>query len=475
MARPALHRTIALLIGLSLVLLGGVYRSNRRFWSMASRTRDTPSAFVLPTTLDTPPPTGGDEEEVEKQKHPILFLKSSNASTILEQQQRGPHKHSIDVLIVGSKNNIDQPRAQRETWASHGAVRHFFLSTEDDDVDPMCRQPQNETERWDFVVDHVGFCKGTGKRRSYWRRNGLQSNLTNGLVRSYARTQWLQRKKNPKGWVCAQRRFLTSLTELLEMYAAASNHNAALPDYLILADDDTYVNIETIIQLLMEGPANLQAAGKDLEAMVYPPLSLPVVTAGCRVEGSYSSPFGGYGTFFSRGSLEKLIQPLLCSEEATHHSNTSHSSSSSFEEGSCQKLLHKKKHKYPMGVSLGEEAFFEVGNSLNQVFYKYTREVEHFCLHSDQMVGYMANFYNFSRHTTNASGSVYDELHGANQEYRLHQLPNSWCNRTKRFGNCLHAGPSTCGPNATVCHYMDSASFRNLSATTAINNSKHGT
>lgn len=288
-------------------------------------------AFPDPVTMSFDAPVAAivhDGNGEQEEKPQVLFLKTSNMSVISKQQQqqqsrRSQQQYTIDVLIIGSKNNIERARAQRETWASHEAVRHFFLSTEDDDVDPICHQSLNKTEAIKYVSNISNQCKD---KYAYWKKKNLVHKLTDKFRSEYARVQWLEKKANAMGWVCVQRRFITSLTELVEMYAAAAataDNTTALPDYLIFGDDDTYVNIDHIIELFLENPARQKDAGMDLEAMVYPPKDVPVVTAGCRVDKPvpFNFPFGGYGVFFSRGSLQKLIQPLQCYGDNNNNNN----------------------------------------------------------------------------------------------------------------------------------------------------------
>jgi len=373
--------------------------------------------------------------------------------------------YTIDILVIGSKNGIDQAKVQRETWASHPAVRHFFLSTEYDDVDPECTNgsPWSRKELKKAVMP----CK---LARKSWRDLGSNNKMTDKFIDRYGKVKWLEKKADPKGWLCVQRRFVTSFTNVLELYA----ETRSLPDYFILADDDTYVNIDHIVKQMITEPEKLEAKGIDQGMMMFPTSNTPVVTAGCRVrktdnEGAYTYPFGGYGSFFSRGSLEQLIQPLHCkNDDGASESGVTKTMNNQQEHRSCEKLLNKTRYSYPMSATIAEENFFNIGDSLNQVFYKYSREVQHFCIHSDWFVGYIANFHNISRHTPNVTGNVFDETKMDVEEHRLHHFKDS-----EVYGHvggfCKYGDIMPCVPGATVCHRMNITSFRNIHSALIMN------
>ena len=176
----------------------------------------------------------------------ITFMKNINGTTMAPSQER-TSPYSIDVLIIGSNSNMEHIQAQRETWASHNAVRHFFVSTEEDDVDPVCQNLEDKSftsYMMDFQLHNLK-CKSG----QFWTETlGEMDQLTTVYTESYWGMEHLKKKySNPLGWICVQRRFITALTELLEIYAAPGN-NYTIPDYLIFADDDSYVNIDHIVK-----------------------------------------------------------------------------------------------------------------------------------------------------------------------------------------------------------------------------------
>jgi len=277
---------------------------------------------------------------------------------------------------------------------------------------------------------------------------GCKSKLTQFWRTHYASINFLRKKANPLGWICAQRRFATSFTSVVQMYSETES----LPDYLIIADDDTYINMEHIFQMLVHQPKQLEEKGFNQDESAFPTSETPVVWAGCKIRSpihiiNWTIPFGGYGQFFSKGALKRLIEPMHCNE--------TQSDSGVHQNGSCQKLLHKEKNAYPMNATISEEDFFNIGDSLNQIFYKYSRGIEHFCLHSDWFFGYIVNFHNISRHTTPNTGEYWDIKKVDTEEDRLHSLPGSEFYR-KAFGQCEFGIDKECEGNSTACHYVNS-------------------
>lgn len=359
--------------------------------------------------------------------------------------------YSIDILIVGSVNKIDQAQLQRDTWASHPAVRHFILSTEYDDTNPACNN-MNWTNR--EILDYIKPCRHHSK---FWDKLGSHTTFTDYARSKFARAQWLKEKPSPAGWLCAQRRFATSFTELAERYTATQS----LPDYLIIADDDTYINIEHIVQMMIHQPKKLEEQGLSQDNSIFPTSDTPIVWAGCRIRMPVSLiqllvPFGGYGTYFSKGSLKQWTKPLHCNT----NTKSNIKKEESFEEGTCNKLLNKANNPYPLNATIAEERYFEDGDSLNRLFYKYAREMDHFCLHSDWFLGYISNFYNISRHTV--GGEYWDDRKVDTAENRLHSFMGSDVYKEEhgqcRFGNSVH-NVLPCEANSTVCHYMNASSL----------------
>lgn len=125
-----------------------------------------------------------------------------------------------------------------------------------------------------------------------------------------------------------------------------------------------------------------------------------------------------------------------------------------------------------MNQTIGEEDFFEIGDSLNKVMYKYTREVKNFCLHSDWVIGYLANFHNISRHTPSGHFYDFDDRFAGIEDNRLHAYPRwtrnfrdkiniTGCPSGFMDGSKLEKG-KYCRARDSSCHRMDTLSLQNV-------------
>lgn len=187
----------------------------------------------------------------------------------------------VDIMSIGSKTRIHYQETQRETFASHKSVRFFFNITELDDADPTCADNFGPDDS--YAVSK--FCHSRK-----WKPNQF---LMRYLKNPYARTRWLKGKPSPHGWMCAQVRPSHGLAKVVAQYRAMekTHGDKALPDYLIIADDDTYVNLELFEQYMSTFDT-----------------SIPRGVAGCMVrspirEVNFTIPFGGFGMVFSKGKF----------------------------------------------------------------------------------------------------------------------------------------------------------------------------
>ena len=210
-----------------------------------------------------------------------------NATQPQSNQSYFKREKKIDILQIGSKKQPDLMIAQQQSFGSHVAIRHIFNATEDDDADQLC----NSQVLKEDAMAISDFC-----------RRGEHFDLkTHTLMRfmrnNYARPQWLEKKENPVGWLCAQKRPLHGLYKVIQMYR---NNDMELPDHLIVADDDSYYNIEEFLKQYIDDTPEQ-----------------PSVRAGCLVRMpihmiNFTFPFGGYGLVFNRPSLKVLMEPIRC-------------------------------------------------------------------------------------------------------------------------------------------------------------------
>jgi hypothetical protein len=269
----------------------------------------------------------------------------------------------VDVLSVCSVRRLDLLDVQRRTMGSHLNVRNFFSVTELDDADPECYQKLT----WEHVRNISRFCRRRRPAESYHRVYRYMTGIL------FAREQWLEKKANPTGWMCAQKRPYYGLAKAARHYV---RHRQDLPDWLIIMDDDTYYNMELFRdQFRRRDSSELEVS---VGCLVRQPVHLVNLTF----------PYGGFGSVISRGSLAKLFRPIECPSVDN-------------DQAICDRLEEN---------IVGERRYFRNGMSLVELIHAYVsaeryRDVDHwstgYCMHSDWVLGYFVNFYNVSRHVDN--------------------------------------------------------------------------
>ena len=332
-----------------------------------------------------------------------------------------PSSFIVDILSVASISQLDLLNAQQKTFASHVSVRNFFNATEDDDADPECYKYLT----LDDVSAVSNFCR---------RRQGL-SHFYKTLRNGYARTQWLEKKKNPTGWMCAQTR---PISGLMKVYKHYMNSHERLPDYLIIMDDDTYINMESFQNdfEILNSSDNMYYAG----CLVRSPIGGPQNT-------NFTFPFGGFGSIFSKGSLRNLFQPIYCPPTPIDNLQTTNN--------------HQICNQLAKNIVL-EQPYFQFGSNLVELMYEYVsreryRDVHQwkngYCMHSDWVIGYFVNFYNVSKHVNDPNFSYkyteYDPTYkytpwarmAAYHDSHIYAKPNGYC---KNERDCKEGSP--------ICH-----------------------
>ena len=256
-------------------------------------------------------------------------------------------RFTIDVLSIGSLTRPEYLHAQKQTWGAHRSVREFWGYTEYNDFNQTCGKMSRAE-----VDTHVTKCheyKGWGKSMRHYIGDGYT--LAEGVIRRDA------------GWLCAQRRVGRSLAWIQKMFTERSND---LPDYLLLVDDDTYVDLVSFEEYIVRNSLDP---------------SKPQMHGACLFHRSgyikWSFPYGGFGTFFTRGSIERMMRPIRCKNADP---------GDAFLQGVCSSLQKNR---------IGERALFHEGMSVVDLFHSYSA-LRTFCIHSDWLTGYIANFYMLS-------------------------------------------------------------------------------
>lgn len=324
---------------------------------------------------------------------------------------------TVDILSVSSINQLALLHAQQSTIATHKSVRNFFNVTERDDADPNCHT--------DITFEHV---ESVSK---FCRKQGKEKPIIRYLRNMYANANWLRKKKNPMGWLCAQVRPYSGLMKAQLHYQRSGQQ---LPNYLLIFDDDTYYNME-----------KFQMNFASLDS------SIEKVYAGCLVrfpvrQINYTFPFGGFGSILSEGALVRLFRRHTCpglggfndtySKDHVSFNEMESSLAGDSSAAVCSRLKED---------NIGELKYFTNGMSLVELMYKYSstdkyRNVKNwargsgFCMHSvrimrrvslhlmihitiscnlicisllslfhngttkDWVLGYFVNYYNISTH-----------------------------------------------------------------------------
>ncbi|GAX16463.1 hypothetical protein FisN_19Lh041 [Fistulifera solaris] len=341
---------------------------------------------------------------------------------------------TIDILSIGSLLRPDLLQAQRETMGRY--ARSFTGVTEaDDHSEANCfisRQAAKE------IAEHCQFNRNHKPKLSpkdqepfselyFWRN-------------MYA--DWdtfLSKRDNPGGWLCAQKRANDGLQIVLQ-----EMKQTTIPDYLLLVDDDTFVDMPQLTHYL--------------QTIRHDPTE-PLIMAGCLIRSitSFTIPFGGFGTVISKGSLKRLLTPISCANVTTFAL-----SEDDFIQNACYRL---QQNLY------GERQYFREQMSLSDLMHAYVsthRFADHaswteessFCVHSDWIWGYFFNYYNLGN---TLDDPKYPIAHNRFTSYRLseqHSIkgPLSLQHRSAVEGECHYK--TSCPPDAHFCHYVTAEQIR---------------
>ena len=274
---------------------------------------------------------------------------------------------------------------------------------------------------------------------------------------------------------------------------------SSLPDYLILGDDDTWINIHGL---------------KSMLPKLYPSHH-PRAVAGCLkrfepIEFDYFSfPFGGFGLVLTRSTLLNLLRPIDCSFNTTSHASRPPEAWPPFAEHDDFAALVCWRLKQNL---IGERAVYRQGMSLLDMMYQYSvaapyLQVENwgnrsFCLHSDWVWGYLINYYHMARHSKrNNAPSLpgYFETVGSVLHDRMEGYNHSWyspfmerrprqsarylgqCHNSNDYNRMLKRqkldvaansspGDAYCDEHAYFCHRISPSHMRHLHSMHSLQN-----
>ena len=259
----------------------------------------------------------------------LYFMHQSNISLLifnLPLDQRSRYIDTLDIISIGSLLKESFQDAQARTFGAHYMVRSFYSITESNDTDTSCFNDLST----DQIDDIINFCSVS---------DGLS--FENKLFRNM-----LFQPRLHAGWICAQKRPIDGLYKVLQKY---KHEHIPIPDYLLLIDDDTYLNIDSVSALLRDK---------------YPPTAHNAL-AGCNFKflnhrSSFTFAYGGFGSFLSRATVRRLMQPIDCSEV-----NSDGVVKDPFARLACWRLDRN---------AIGEKPFFENGMSVADLMYQFAAQ-----------------------------------------------------------------------------------------------------
>lgn len=323
---------------------------------------------------------------------------------------------TVDILSVASNKRPEYVKTQRSTWAAHPLVRNFFNVTEDIDGDVVGGK-SCQSLSLKRVLQVPTWC-----RNRYLSQDSTDPDFSwvmQRFIHYYARKAWLQSKPNPAGWLCAQKRFPIGVARVVMSYA---ERGESLPDYLVVVDDDTYYNMDTYYSEIVQNRDS----------------SDPFVGAGCRVtngqnkESGIVFPFGGFGLTFSKGSIQRLLQPLSKSNAMTND-EWQNSTLATIDQN-----LIVEGETFRDGMNLAEmmEKF-----ALAEPFQNVSRWTRGYCFHGHWMLAIFTQLYEL--HSEVYMDAIQDS-----------QIKLKSSKKGPRYTNLCKNEYLHCKPSDLACHYQ---------------------
>jgi hypothetical protein len=238
--------------------------------------------------------------------------------------------------------------------------------------------------------------------------------------------------RDDPGWLCAQKRPLDGLAVMMKDDYPSDD---LLPDYLLLIDDDSFVNVAATLKLL---------------SLAHPPTA-PDAVSGCRLIGpnslNFAFPVGGFGAILTKRTLQNMRKPIYCQA----------SQPDKFTQFACWRLEVN---------DMLERRFFREGMSVVDLLTAYSKGMpfsqykqwvdgQGFCLHSDLALAYFVDYYHVA---------VPDDVlkrRRISDNMRFQYLGFINFNNTKKNDQCAFEGEN-CHVESKICHYMNPLQMREL-------------
>lgn len=359
----------------------------------------------------------------------------------------------IDIISTGSLAQPKYHAVQQQAFSRYAEVRHFYPLTESNDTEVSCHSDLP----WNRVKDALAYCRRRSTNHSYLDMIRPYFGITgNGNLIHYEHDA-------ARGWLCAQKRPMDGLVKVMQWYKRQKVD--ALPDYLVFMDADTYMNITAVAAYLRQHAHS----------------HIPKVLTGCliwmhnelegRKHASWSWTWGGYGTFFSKGTLQRMLQPIYCDDNTIL--KMTDAASTSFASDFCQQLQQNL---------IGEQAAFEPGMNLVDLMQRYTFRHRYadaknwtdvgFCLHSDHIWTYFANYYFLSINPQSTNTTTFTtNINATTTQNHIYAYANDSLiypmmrlkNPERERGQCLHRDDDlSCTADAHICHRISAQRMAEL-------------
>jgi Fringe-like len=353
----------------------------------------------------------GKTEMMEQNSHQVPEQDFRRDKTPSDNNNETVKSPILDILSTGSIRRLGLLEAQSTTFAHHPAVRMFRTTTEYNDTDAQCHETLTEED----VQAISTFCLAPYPKRTE----------TAHLIRG---KKFLP--KDGPGWLCAQKRPIDGLEAIMKEYPTDDK----LPDYLMLIDDDTYVNVPEMLRMLS----------------TYHPPNAPDAVSGCRyispIPLNFGFPIGGFGAILTRRTLQNMRKPINCQT----------SKPDKFTQFACWRLQVN---------DMLERRFFRNGMSVMELLFAYNKGMpfsghkqwsngQGFCLHSDLALAYFVNYYHVA---------VPDDVikhRSISDAMRMKYLGFINFNNTKTLDQCAFDGH--CQTDSKICHRVTPPEMRYL-------------
>ena len=390
------------------------------------------------------------EDEV-KMKLQLLQSKQQNESL------------TFDVISIGSQLKPQLQVAQKRTFGSHPSIRHWYRINERNDTDTTCSTK--------LTMDHVAMIYN--KCKTTYNTNSDDDDETTTTISE--ESELIRRRlffpKNHTGWMCAQKRPIDGLYKALQKYKTVGQQKhskqaaLSLPSYLVIIDDDTYMNMNYLMEALPQQ---------------YPSYESYIIT-GCRLTHpkriQFTFPFGGFGTILSRRAIENLMRPIYCN-------NNNHSKKNTFAQqtlsDTTQHDLFNTMACWRLEQNLfGEQIFFKDGMSVLDLLYAFSSGLPFtkvqewkngidFCFHSDHALGYFFGFYHIAvtdEKWTSMALEMKNDPKKQLDAYRNDRLRESFTYtglKRDEISGCKYRGNNKCTNDAPFCHYIEADHMETL-------------